>query len=213
MDCSIVVDSVELASSGKYKLYTCNTKWASYGKLISGKTITSVVENEYIQINSNTLPAAGTFTLANPFYYFGTFLDTNQELIKTKQSNDKLPFIYLHLNAPETFENDEAIVDFESDCSIYFMVDADPKNWLTGDHIENAIKPMRSLIKYFIKALKYYTLTDTTNITYTVNDYANFGQVQSDLGVVKQIFKDNISGSELLINIKFYKNLLCVCCN
>lgn len=211
IDCTIVVTSVEVVDSTNYKLFTANKKWATFGKLLSGLKIV-VVGADYIQVETVVAPIVGTFTLANPFFYFGTFLDTNMELVKEKASNNKLPFIYLHLNAPETYAGNLEMLDFSSDCAIYFMVDCDPKNWLTGDHIENAIKPMRSLLNEFIKQTKAYPKLNTPyEVSYTVNDYANFGEVQNNLGVVKKIFSDNISGSELLIKVGFNKCVNCQC--
>lgn len=212
IDCTIKVTTIDSLGSNKYRLNTSNTKWATYGKLIEGCKIESVDINQSITITSVTAPSTGTWSLEAPFYYFGTFLDTNKELVKTKKSNDKLPFIYLHLNAPESYASEMDFVDFESDCAIYFMVDADPKNWLTGDHYTNAIKPMKALIRQFIISLSNYAKTNASyNLTYVQNDYVNFGQVVQDLGVVKQIFSDNISGVELLIKIAF--NKCAICCN
>lgn len=211
IDATIKVVTIDSLGANMYRLNTSNTKWATYGKLIEGCKIDSVVTNQSITITSVTTPTVGTWALEAPFYYFGTFLDANKELVKQKKSIDKLPFIYLHLNAPETYASEMDLVDYESDCAIYFMVDADPKNWLTGDHYSNAIKPMKALVKQFIISLSNYAKTNAAyNLTYIQNDYVNFGQVQ-ELGVVKQIFSDNISGVELLIKIPFNKCL--ICCN
>ena len=207
IDCGIKVTSVESLGAGKYKMYSGNTKWATFGKQLGGKGILEVSQDNYIIIKASSAPSVGIHTLPIPFFFFGTFLDTNKELEKKKSSNDKLPMIYLHLNAPEQYKDDFSLMDFESDCAIYFMVDADPKNWLTGDHFSNAIKPMKYLVKQFIMALKNYPYTNASwELTYTENDYVNFGNVQNTKGVVDKIFTDNISGTELLINIGFNKS-------
>lgn len=211
IDCSIKVTSVSSLGSNKYKLFTTNTKWATFGKLLGGKKITEVSLNEYIVVTSTTALVKGYYDLAAPFFYYATFLDANSELIKKKSTNDKLPFIYLHLNAPETFGSEMDMIDFESDCAIYFMVDADPKNWLTPDHYQNAIKPMKQLVRAFIISLSNYAKTNAAyNLTYTQNDYVNFGTT-SENGVIKKIFTDNMSGVELLIKIGFNKCV--ICCN
>jgi hypothetical protein len=136
-------------------------------------------------------------------------LEVNSELIKVKSSNDKLPFIYLHLNAKESFEDEESTIDYTSDCALYFMVDCDPNNWLRGDHVENAIKPMKQLAKSFEASLKNYAYTNAANsISFEENDYASFGEVNIS-GNIKKIFDDNISGTEMLIKIPFNKCFLC----
>jgi hypothetical protein len=212
IDATITVTTITSLGSNKYKLFTTNTKWATFGKLLNTYKILEVRNNVYIIVSStDVLNTTTTYSLDAPYYYFGTFLDTNAELIKKKQSNDKLPFIYLHLNAPEVYASEMDLVDFESDCAIYFMVDADPKNWLTGDHYTNAIVPMKSLVRQFIISLSNYAKANAAyNLTYTENDYVNFGQVR-EMGVVNKIFTDNISGVELLMRIPFNKCL--TCCN
>lgn len=208
IDKTVVIDSV-IADGSNWKLLTTNTKWATYGKYLSNRKIVEVVFNVSITIESDTEPTTGIYTLYTPFFYFGTFLETNSELIKEPKSNDKLAMIYLHMNAPEKFADEEATVDFESDCAIYFLVDADPKNWLRSNHLEQAIKPMKSLCAEFIRSLFAYRRMNASNkITYIENDYANFGRVQWD-GVRKQIFADNTSGTELLINIPWNKCFSC----
>jgi len=208
IDRTVVIDSV-VADGYNWKLLTTNTKWATYGKLLSGNVIKAMVFNESITIASDTEPTPGVYTLIAPFFYFGTFLETNSELIKKKSSNEKLPFIYLHLNAPESYADEESTIDFESDCDIYFMVDANPKDWRRSDHLEQAIKPMKALRAEFIRSLFAYSRTNASNkITYIENDYASLGRVQWE-GNIKQIFTDNVSGVELLINIPFNKCFSC----
>lgn len=212
IDCGVKIKSVELVSAGKYKLFSGCTKWATFGKKLGDYDIIEVSQDNYIVVNASNAPSTGIHTLSTPFFFFGTFLDTQKVLDKIKDSNLKLPMIYLHLNAPESYQDDFAMMDFESDCAIYFMIDADPDNWLTGDHYSNAIKPMKYLVRQFIIALKNYPYTNASqDLTYTENDYVNFGIVENMKGVIEKIFNDNISGVELLVNIGFNKSN--ICCN
>jgi hypothetical protein len=212
IDCSIKFYNVEVLGGGKYKLFTRCSKWATFGKLLNGWKITEVKQDEYIIVWASVTPIIGYYSLVKPYYYFGTFLDTNSELVKVKQAVEKLPMIYLHLNAPESYKSEMETVDFITDCAIYFLSDCDPKNWLTGDHFTNVIKPMKSLVRAFVTALYEYSYTNASNeITYIENDYVNFGNVQNMKGVVEKIFADNLSGTELLINIGFNKST--ICCN
>jgi len=209
IDCNIVVSSVE-ASGSNWKLITKNTKWATYGKLLSGKKIVDFVLNEYIIIQSATEPAPGTFTLPTPYFFSGTFLETNIELTKTKSSANKLPMIYLHMNATENYYDQESTIDFESDCAVYFMVDCNVKDWLRADHEANAIKPMKQLAQGFYSSLLNYSKTNAAyKITFIENDYARFGKVSWE-GINRAIFNDNMSGTEMLIKIAFNKG--CTCC-
>ena len=114
IDKTIVVNSV-VADGSNWKLMTTNTKWATFGKVLSGKVIKEVVFNESITISAATQPTTGIYDLTSPFFYYGTFLETNSELIKVSSSNNKLPLIYLHMNAPEKFADEESTIDFVSD--------------------------------------------------------------------------------------------------
>ena len=211
IDGTIKVTSVDVISSGVYRMNTSKTLWATIGNLLGAYKITDVVENVSITVKSSVALNAGSYTLRLPFFYYGTFLDTNKELIKKKNANDKLPFIYLHLNAPEVYASEMDLVDYESDCAIYFMANCDPKDWLTGDHYTNAIKPMKSAVRQFMIALSNYAQANAAyNITFVENDFVNFGDV-IEKGIERKIFSDNISGVELLIKIPFNKCL--VCCN
>jgi hypothetical protein len=207
---TIEIDEV-LSDALGWKMVTGCTKWATIGKKLSGLIIVSVVYNEYIIVESISEPLPGIHTLVAPFYYYGTFLEANSELVKTPDSIDKLPFIYLHMNSPESYADEDATVDFTADCAIYFMVDCFPSGWLRGDHIENAIKPMKYLAKAFISALQEYSQTNSENtLTWVENDYANFGNVIVR-GNESKIFADNLSGTEMLIDIPFNKDFLCSC--
>lgn len=211
IDGTIKVTSVDVISSGVYRMNTSKTLWATVGNLLGAYKITDVVENASITVKSNVALSAGSYSLRLPFFYYGTFLDTNKELMKKKNANDKLPFIYLHLNAPEVYASEMDLVDYESDCAIYFMANCDPKDWLTGDHYTNAIKPMKSAVRQFMIALSNYAQANASyNITFVENDFVNFGDV-IEKGIDKKIFSDNISGVELLIKIPFNKCL--ICCN
>lgn len=211
IDGTIKVTSVDVISSGVYRMNTSRTLWATVGNLLGAYKITDVVENASITVKSNVALTAGSYSLRLPFFYYGTFLDTNKELMKKKNANDKLPFIYLHLNAPEVYASEMDLVDYESDCAIYFMANCDPKDWLTGDHYTNAIKPMKSAVRQFMIALSNYAQANASyNITFVENDFVNFGDV-IEKGIDKKIFSDNISGVELLIKIPFNKCL--ICCN
>lgn len=55
IDKTIVVSSV-VADGSNWMLMTTNTKWATFGKMLSGKVIKAVVFNESITIASATQP-------------------------------------------------------------------------------------------------------------------------------------------------------------
>jgi hypothetical protein len=213
MDLSIVVNSVDSLGSGKYKLFTTNTKWAMVKEKLDTCTIEEVSENSYIIVKSSIALSKGIYYLKAPYLIYGTLVDTNKEQNKKAQKNiDRTPFIYLHLNASEDYKDEESTIDFESDCAFYFMATS-KADWLTEDHVTNTFKPMTAMAKEFIKALRNYSYLNASNkLTYTLDNDIAFGQLTNNKGeVMAKFFTDNLSGRQLLSRISFNKCFSC--CN
>lgn len=200
---------------GTYTLYACNTLWITQNIIITINAVQYKVidlkANEWIKIQGAGLPTMN-FLVDLPFYSHGTILAKNQEMNAEKLSENKLPMIYLHEITREEFHEDElSSIDRESDCDLYFICDANAKDWLTLDHDNYAVKPMRNLCAAFVHILKHYSgiqLITKTNVL----DHANWGVYTADKGHVKQIFSDYLSGCQLKITIPFLKSLICTGC-
>jgi hypothetical protein len=189
------------------KIFTCNTLWLfprhTFTVADTEYRVKDIEPNEWVEFES-AAPVAD-FDIPAPFFFHGTILATNEELSNIGQSWNKFPMIYLHEITRERIDVDEeSTIDRESECDLYFMTEADFQNWLTNDHYKYAVRPMRNLVFEFIKALK-----GSSNVgefeQFTVMDQAKWGVYLSGKGQVNQIFRDNLSGTQLKINIPFLK--------
>lgn len=203
-------------ANGTYTITSSNTLWLSPGFYVAiggvEYKILSIVANESIIIKGASLPITSTFTIYRPFFVHGTIIATNEELKAKNLSKNKFPMIYLHeITRERHYHSADSILDRESDCDIYFLVDADFETWLTNDHYANAIKPMRNLVSMFIVALTSNQSLISDFDTYETFDHAKFGVYFADKGHTKNIFDDRLSGVQVRISIPFIKNTNCIC--
>ena len=135
--------------------------------------------------------------------------ETNTELMKEPEQTNKIPMVYLYEEFTETF-NDNPIdaIERESFLRMFFLSQADYKNFLRTDFFENCEIPMRRLQEHFIQACKNYTLIDTLT-TYDITTKTKFGVFVNDSGVEVPYWVDNLSGVECKITLKLYKSMQC----
>lgn len=201
-------------SPNNYRIDSCDTLWLTltYTVLIGAVTYTIVdlEPNVSITVTGASLPAAVPFDIHSPVFLAATSIEQNKEMARIENSKDKLPLIWLHDIVKEKFVKEvDSILERKSQCELYFLIDADFEGWTTAQHRKYAILPMRNLMFNFVDALQ-----ESGNIgllgDYDVQDHARFG-VYEDKGHTKRIFSDDLSGSQLSIEIPFQKNLGCGC--
>ena len=209
------IDLITDLTGGVYRLDSCNTLWASPGYYVEIDAIKykiiDIVVNESITIKGDTLPTATNFDMYLPFFVHGTILATNEELKAKQLAKNKFPMIYLHEITRERHYTNESTLDRESDCDIYFLVDADFESWLTNDHYSYAIAPMRNLLFAFIDSLSSNLGLIANFESFETFDHAKFGVYMSSQGHTKNIFDDRLSGTNLKITVPFLKNSQCSC--
>lgn len=199
--------------NGTYVIYTDDTLWLTLGYTVTiganEYTVKDIQCNEWVLLSGALPPLSTTFDIYNPFFVHGTILATDEELSLNIISKDKLPLIYLHEITREKFNNDpELSLDRESECDLYFLIDADFENWNTNDHYRYAIQPMRNLLFALVDAIEAHHTVGIFD-SYEVFDHAKFGVYIASKGHVNKIFKDDLSGSQLRITIPFQKNTCC----
>jgi hypothetical protein len=217
IDKSVTIKNVIDNHDGTYSIDSCNTKWLTLKSIFTYSgvdyTVMEIDPNVSMTIKGSAAPLAGTFDISAPFFFHGTIIATGEELHNINSTFDKFPMIFLHEVTEETFDNDEeSSIDRTSDCSLYFMVDSNIQDWKTDLHYKYAIRPMRNLLFELIEVLNNNKgIGEFDN--YRVADHARWGVYIIDKGHTKQIFKDNLSGTSLKINIPFLKNLICTACS
>ena len=211
----VTLDSVTDNLNGTFTLFTCNTKWVTIGSTLTIGLNTYIVKdlvcNESILVSGVAMPLVFSFEIALPFVFRGTIIATSEELNNINLSWNKFPMIYVHDIIVEKYSFDAtSIVERESELNLYFLVDSDNQNWLTKDHYNYAISPMRNLLFAFIDALD----TSISVGLYSngeVFNHAKFGVYFADKGHEKKIFNDDLSGTQLKITIPFLSTLYCNC--
>lgn len=194
---------------GTYTIFGCKTLWASVGHCVTIDSIQYKIidlqSNEWIKVTGASIPTSNAFELYNPFYFYGTVLQTSAELKETGNTWDKFPMCYLQEITHEKFNRDILeSKDRDSDCDIFFMVDGNPEDWITKDHHRYAIAPMRNLAYEFIQAL--YNANNVQNFTeYDIYNHAKWGVYVQGKGAVSKYFMDDLSGVHLKITIPFLK--------
>lgn len=207
MDKTIIVDEIEVISTGRYKIYTGNTLWLTLGYDITintvDYTIVDLMPNEWVEVTGASEPDTEAFDIYEPFFDHGDILAQNQKMNRIPDSTQKLPLIWLHEKTNEKFNNDDmSIIDRESNCDIYFLIDNNIKDWLQLDEDRYTLKPMRNLVNSFIDACNEY-VNILQPFEYDINDAPNFGSYVDGKGNVKQIFKDRVSGCQLKSTFTF----------
>ncbi len=213
----IEVTPASTGVNGTYMLTTCNTKWLSPKRTITIDSvdylITEIVPNVSITIKGASLPTLKSFNIYPFFFYHGTVKATINELNKIKLSKDKLPFVYLHevITESENYNSQDSL-GMNSDAELYFMTEANIKDWTTDQHYKYAIIPMNNLKNEVVEVIRNSKLVIKQElITGQKQDHANFGIFDSS-GHTQKIFNENISGCSLKLTIPFVKSSN-GCCN
>jgi hypothetical protein len=193
------------------KTFFCNTKWARIGKEITNEAaelfiITDIEPNEWIiaePINHSS-DLEGLIYLPDPYWITGTKLAANMEW--TKAGNNvlsKTPLIWLVELIRYSKFGRESTVDFESDLRLFFLDETNVSQYYTSDHRDNVVYPMEQLANEFIEVIKNNRSYETIE-SYEVITFSRFG-VEQQNGMFKNILDANLSGVELRINLKKYK--------
>lgn len=214
---TITSTKVEQYSDTQYKIYTCDTKWLTLNRQIEiGADTFKVVDiqpNEWILVSGDTQPSLQPFDIYSPFFVHGTVMASKAEFDQKLLSTDKTPMIWMHeITNERFFPLDENAIDRESQCDLFFLIDANFSDWKIQDHYKYAIMPMRNLLFQFEEVLRNYKDVGIYE-DYEVLDHAKFGVYVSERGHPTNIFNAELSGSQLKISIPFLKTLENCCQN
>jgi hypothetical protein len=137
-----------------------------------------------------------------PNYWHGTVTQTNVELNQENDDRKKTPLVYLYeVLKDRRSRNEELSPNRFVDIAIFFMEDANFKDWLTDDHYKNVIQAMDNLAEDFIIFVGTSKLTGFSEIeNYDIIPHAKFGYYDAN-GHKKNLFDFNLSGVELRMTL------------
>ena len=209
---SITIDSVVDNADGTYTIESCNTYYLREAKTITidgnNYKVKSVIKDTSFIISGSVLPAVDSFALYTPFFFHGTPIAIQKELSAIKQGKNKTPVFLLHeiVREQNFSRNFESTIEKEVDVQLFIMDTSRFEEWVTNDHYNVCIVPMRSLLELFIdEMVADVKLFDTLEMDYEVIPRANFGIFVTDKGYDKQLYTDYFSGNQLNITLKIRK--------
>jgi hypothetical protein len=197
---------------GQWK--TCQTKWGRVGKIMLDESgnrwmTTGIETNQWLTAVPMddpmlTLNDVTKLFLAVPYPITGTKISANREwTIANPDVMQKTPLIWLLEIIRLTEFGRDASLEFESDLRLFFLDETNVAQFYTMDARQNVVQPMDQMIDEFVATInrdkRFKRVLDTQRIT-----FARFG-VEKDNGMFQNILDANLSGVELRINLKKFK--------
>src|SRR3990172_385101 len=145
---SFVVQIVSISTSGEvHTLTVCDVFYAQPGfKLtIDGNTYTivDVLAPDTIIVRGSAAIVLLSFFLYPPFFFHGTPIETNVQLVQESNASNKTPMIWFLENFTKRFfYNSEDTRERQINFRLFFLTQANHEQWL-DDAYHNAIEPMR----------------------------------------------------------------------
>jgi hypothetical protein len=205
---TIEIDDISV-SGQNYTLSVCSTAYITESSEIiideESFTVTAMVFNRSVTVVSPTPITASFFTVAAPKFFHGTIKMTNNEVNKLSAGAQVSPMVYLNEPFPErTPEDVQAANQSVADCRLLFLGSCKVDDWLSEDHYQKVVKPMKQLRDLFIDALRNHPavgrLTGGSNI-----DHVIAGWNPTEQGKDKSLFKWNMSGCEYRVDVPVLK--------
>lgn len=202
-----------------HTITVCNSYYLS-GKPDSNNTANTIeidsntydiisVNDSEIVLKGDTAPNVGKFTIANPYFFHGTILQTNEELSQITDCFQKYPAIYFRRTFVETW-NRRNEIEREAQVTLYFLTQANFEHWQIDEFDTYAIKPMRKLCYAFIEKInKHSQLQRSEN--WQITDNIKFATFTNEKGYESQKFNDTVSGVQLDITLNIRRNYKCNC--
>lgn len=197
---------------GQWK--TCHTKWGRVGKIMLDESgnrwmTTGIETNQWLTADPMddpmlTLNDVTKLFLAVPYPITGTKISANREwTIANPDIMQKTPIIWLLEIIRLNEFGRESSLEFESDLRLFFLDETNVAQFYTMDARQNVVQPMDQMIDEFVATInrdkRFKRVLDTQRIT-----FARFG-VERDNGMFQNILDANLSGVELRINLKKFK--------
>jgi len=143
-----------------------------------------------------------------PRYMFGNPITLSNIVVREKQVHKKYPVIILMEDIKEeVVRSNLSAVDRMAPLQLFFMERADPR-WTSVQHMDNAVKPMRELMRDFLQRLeKDFRVHSVENRDSKV--HTNWGLKAEVDGQRRSVFPDWLSGLELTVELKIFKEIRC----
>ena len=207
-----LVNQIDSKVTGSYdsinmRFNTCDTKWAMIGKSVTDEfgnsmAITEIEQDAWVKLTD--IPQGTFINLPTPFFINGTKIATNNEWTKTTTNiANKTPLVWLlEVFTEEVFSN-ESPLEIETEIRLFFLDETNIlQNW-TQDHRQTRVVPLVKLSEAFVEIIKKNKIYKRPS-QYMRKTFSRFG-TETENGMLKNILDANLSGVELQIELKKYK--------
>ncbi len=203
------VDGLWRLVVGKHHL-SKGTLHAIPGRIITDSagaeyTIKSFLHDQWIEVEAETAPPTGLWTLPRLNYYPGTPREVNEELARSIES--QMPIVWL-LEVMQEKVSYQRNRNFIAPIMRLFILDsADYRNWIRENHMDEAIRPMRNYADRVIQNMIYTGKFSEPTIDPVFINHVNFGRsftefLNRDADSKKRvIFSEFTSGVEVRLEI------------
>jgi len=214
MDNNICIEEVIVNPDNTITAKCCYTAWLMQEDILLGQfRVINVIPNKEVTVEvivpGSVLQVGQPLSIPRPTYFHGTVRNTNAELLKIKDGTQKYPMIYCLEVFNEVFTGDpELSKERDSSLRLFFLGSNNYKDWITEDHYQKVIIPLRNMVDSFVSYVNngegFAELEP-----YTTVNHVNFGTFAADNGNLKWLLDGNISGIELDITLPILKSLTC----
>jgi len=200
-----------VSKSGKeYTLKVCNIYHSQPGfeVTIGGKKYvivdysdeTTLIVKEDSSLEKNYPPtiAATSFDLYKPYFFHGTPIGTEEQLVKIDDASKKTPMVWMLENYIDEPYDEFSAFEKDVNAKWFFLTQCDPEQMQSPELNHNCIKPMERLAQEFLKKL------NNLPARFYMDEYrpqfithSKFGVYITNKGVQKSMFNDKLSGVEL----------------
>lgn len=216
MDTTILVTSVENTVDHKWKCYVGKNHFGKTTLSARPKskitdpndtehTILSFSHDDWFEIHSVPEPPLGLWTLPKLNFFPGTPKSVNAELAKTMES--QMPIVWLMEIMQEKVSYNNAKPYIRPLARLFFLDDADFRNWTNEGHLEEAVRPMRNYADRMIRCMiRSNDFGEPTTDPVFINQ-ARFGlsfnqpKTQDNFSHQTNLFSEQVSGVELRLEI------------
>lgn len=216
---NLVVTINGVVTTGTTHVISCeDVKYAQVGRKITidgnEYTITEVDHQaETITCTGDEAIVVGSFTLYEPFFFYGTPIQQGVELNAEDQARDKTPMVWLLESFTEDFTDDiDNPIERTVTPRLFFVTEADFENYTTAQAKDLYIRPMMRLRDMFIAQIKatprVFEVID--ELAFSGSDYNKFGVYITNKGAEKSMWADKLSGIECAPDLKIYKEDPCI---
>lgn len=208
----VIVEAVGLVLDGAFPVTSSDTQWLHMNQqlTIEGNDYKVVAIEQNIsfslQQRGHVEVISGSFNIAPPWFFYGTWKMTNTERDDVGEYKDKTPFIWLVEVRDENIHLDpKDAVDRDAELQLLFMGESNFGDWLTEDHYDQVINPLSVLVRNFLDSVERSRCVSKplAGEMATIN-HANAGSVDAD-GHLKALFNEELSGIEATVTLPFNK--------